>query len=87
MIKKTVPIPAFYGKEDAFALEVLVAHPDHESSKEILLESAFECFPERSYCVMCLPSIEPPKDFLKEFVRVTPRSISTFPHELFVRHR
>ncbi|XP_044753207.1 cilia- and flagella-associated protein 61-like isoform X2 [Coccinella septempunctata] len=87
MLRKTMNIPGFYGREDAFALEVLAAHPDYESSKEILLESAFECFPDRSYCLMCLPSIEPPVDFLKEFVRVTPRSISTFPHELFVRHR
>ncbi|XP_045474715.1 cilia- and flagella-associated protein 61-like isoform X3 [Harmonia axyridis] len=86
-LKKTMPLPGFFGRDDAFALEVLVSHPDHESSKEVLLGAAFECFPKRNYCVMCVPSIEHPTDFLKEFVRVTPRSMSTFPHELFVRHR
>ncbi|KAL3269154.1 hypothetical protein HHI36_008233 [Cryptolaemus montrouzieri] len=86
-LKKNIQIPNFPGQPDAFALEVLVSDTNHEAAAKILLESAFECFNNKNYCLMCCPSTEPPQNFLKDFVRVTPRNISVFPHDLFILHR
>lgn len=81
-------IPLFHGEINAFTLELAAAHPEHEiESLSLLLEAAFECFPDRDYCVLTLPSTCPPFPMLQHFVRVIPRPISTYPHELYVLHR
>uniref|UniRef100_A0A1Y1KGI0 Cilia- and flagella-associated protein 61 N-terminal domain-containing protein n=2 Tax=Photinus pyralis TaxID=7054 RepID=A0A1Y1KGI0_PHOPY len=83
-----IPTPVYHGDINAFTLELAVSHPDHESETiPLLLQAAFECFPERDYCILSIPSTCPPFPLLNLFVRVAPRATSTYPHELYLLHR
>ncbi|KAF5281306.1 hypothetical protein FQR65_LT14767 [Abscondita terminalis] len=80
--------PSFLGELNAFTLEVAASQVWHElESTLLLLAAAFECFPEKEYCVMSIPSTCPPFPMLDHFVRVAPRPTSTYPHELYILHR
>lgn len=48
-------LPTYYGEPNAFALEIALAHPDHFPALSHLYEAAFQCFPDRDFCVMSLP--------------------------------
>lgn len=60
---------------------------EHDLALAELLEASFECFPERDYCVMGLPSTVPTFPLLEHFVRVAPRAMCTYPQEVYVVHR
>lgn len=75
------------GEENAFCLEVAAAHPDHEAGLVMLFESAFECFPDRDYLIMSMPSTIPMKKFCSFFTRVAQRADGSFPQELYVLHK
>ncbi|KAI4464446.1 cilia- and flagella-associated protein 61 [Holotrichia oblita] len=80
-------IPVYHGDGNAFVIEVMAVKPQHESALRYLLAAAFECFPDKSYCCLCMPSTETPFPLLKLLVRVTPRPSSNFEMELYVAHR
>ncbi|KAK9873376.1 hypothetical protein WA026_022182 [Henosepilachna vigintioctopunctata] len=87
ILKKIIHCPKFYGEPNAFALEVLVTQPGHEQAIPRLLRASFECFKNKNYCLLCAPSTDVSYNLLDNFVRVTPRNHSTFPHDLYVLHR
>ena len=69
-------------------LEIAAAWPEHQYSLNILLEAAFEVFPDRDYCVLCLPSDEATFPIIMQvFTRVPHRSSSNFDQTLYVAHR
>ncbi|XP_071057145.1 cilia- and flagella-associated protein 61-like [Onthophagus taurus] len=78
----------YNGPINAFTLELLAAWPEHEKSLVELLQAGFELFPNKDYCVLCIPSTAPFFQLLtKMFIRVTPTGGSNFAHELYVVHR
>ncbi|XP_045537028.1 cilia- and flagella-associated protein 61-like [Papilio machaon] len=81
--------PRYSGPPNAFIIELFAMHPDYDERFGFqLLEAAFETFPGRDYCVMCLPSSEPSFPLLEHFTLVTPYNTSgRFVNEsLFVAH-
>lgn len=85
--KPNVKIPKFSGEGNAFCLEVAAAHPDHDAALIMLFESAFECFPDREYLVMSMPTNIPMKKLSTFFARIPPRPDGDFPYELYVMHK
>ncbi|KAF5296312.1 hypothetical protein FQA39_LY12529 [Lamprigera yunnana] len=83
-----VVVPTYLGNINAFTLELSVSQIEHETeSIPLLLEAAFECYPDREYCVISLPSTCPPFPTLDHFVHIAPRSTSIYAHELYVVHK
>ncbi|XP_050302065.1 cilia- and flagella-associated protein 61-like [Anthonomus grandis grandis] len=80
-------VPKYYGKSNAFCIEVAAAHADHELSLLSLLQAVFECFPDRDYCLICMPSISSVEPWMYPFNRVVLRSNSNFPNDLYVCHK
>ncbi|CAH1279957.1 unnamed protein product [Diabrotica balteata] len=80
-------IPEFKGEENAFSLEVAACLPQHQYGLIMLFEAAFECFHERDYCVMAVPSTTNIIKLTKYFGRVVPRCMGSFPSELYVMHK
>ncbi|CAH1118654.1 unnamed protein product [Phaedon cochleariae] len=80
-------IPEFHGEPNAFALEIAASLPEHEYGLIKLFEACFECFPDRDYCVLSVPSTTPINKLTKYFCRVVPRSSGCFPYELYVMHK
>ncbi|CAG9583119.1 unnamed protein product [Danaus chrysippus] len=70
------PEPTRYsGKPNAFLLELFAMHPDYDERYGFdMLEVAYELFPDRAYCVMCLPSSHTCFPLLEHFTLVTPFS-------------
>ncbi|KAL0828921.1 hypothetical protein ABMA28_003821 [Loxostege sticticalis] len=62
----------FSGPPNAFLLELFAMHPGYDERYGFdMLEAAFELFPDRDYCVMCLPSNHPSFPLLEHFTLVT----------------
>ncbi|CAK1582898.1 unnamed protein product [Parnassius mnemosyne] len=84
------PEPTRYsGEPNAFLIEIFAMHQDYDERFGFeLLEGAFEIFPDRNYCIICLPSSEPPFPLLEHFTLVTPNNTRPrFVNEsLFVAH-
>ncbi|KAI4454655.1 cilia- and flagella-associated protein 61 [Holotrichia oblita] len=77
----------FNGPENAFAMEIAAARPEHEAALSQLLEASFELFPKRDYCIMSIPSQS--HNFplaTKVFVRAAPKPESDFSQELYIVH-
>ena len=72
---------------NAFALSLFCLDASYESRSLDFLPMAFEAFPDREYCILTLPHAAPEFPLLRHFSRVPPRTISTFPHVLYVVHR
>ncbi|XP_063538685.1 cilia- and flagella-associated protein 61-like [Cydia strobilella] len=76
---KVRPRPAFEivrypGTPNAFLLEVFAMHQDYDERYGYdILQTAFEVFPDRDYCVLCLPSNQPAFPLLEHFTLVTPK--------------
>lgn len=85
--KEEDKVPEFQGEPNAFALEIVAAHPDHQNSLMSLFEAAFHCFSDREYCVITIPSTVSVSKEFKYFARVARRPTGEFPHELYVMHR
>ncbi|PZC74272.1 hypothetical protein B5X24_HaOG208126 [Helicoverpa armigera] len=68
------PEPIRYsGTPNAFLLELFAIHPDYDERYGFdMLEAAYEMFPNRDYCVMCLPTNHPSFPLLEHFTLVTP---------------
>ncbi|KAJ8967027.1 hypothetical protein NQ314_003144, partial [Rhamnusium bicolor] len=85
--KKSYSLDSIDREPNAFALEIAASHPDHEAGLKMLFESSFECFTDRDYCIMSVPSTVPTNNLTNYFGRVIPRSYGTFPYELYLLHR
>ncbi|XP_050344631.1 cilia- and flagella-associated protein 61-like [Nymphalis io] len=70
------PEPTRYsGAPNAFLLELFAMHPDYDERYGFdMLEAAYELFPDKDYCVMCLPSSHTCFPLLEHFTLVTPYS-------------
>ncbi|KAG6440925.1 hypothetical protein O3G_MSEX001538 [Manduca sexta] len=68
------PEPKRYsGPPNAFLLELFAMHPDYDERYGFdMLEAAYELFPNRDYCVICLPSNQTSFPLLEHFTLVTP---------------
>ncbi|XP_030755200.1 cilia- and flagella-associated protein 61-like [Sitophilus oryzae] len=86
-ISRMVKMPKFVGRGNAFCIEVAACHPDHQYSLQLVLRAVFECFPERDYCIMSVPSSCMLETWMYRFIRVTPRANASFPYELYVLHK
>jgi uncharacterized protein YfiM (DUF2279 family) len=80
-------IPKYLGSSNAFAIQLFCIDEKYESRSCDFLQAAFECFPERDYCIITLPHNVPEFTLIQNFLRVTPRSKSTLNHELYIFHR
>ncbi|XP_049875588.1 cilia- and flagella-associated protein 61-like [Pectinophora gossypiella] len=64
----------YSGTSNAFLMELFAMHPDIDERYAFdMLEAAYELFPNRDYCVMCLPSSHTSFPLLEHFSLVTPR--------------
>ncbi|XP_026730417.1 cilia- and flagella-associated protein 61-like [Trichoplusia ni] len=85
-----MPEPIRYsGTPNAFLLELFAIHPNYDERYGYdMLETAFEMFPDRDYCIMCLPSNHPPFPLLEHFTLVTPfgSSMRYINETLYVAH-
>ncbi|XP_063365164.1 cilia- and flagella-associated protein 61-like [Cydia amplana] len=67
-------IVRYPGTPNAFLLELFAMHQDYDERYGYdILETAFEMFPDRDYCVLCLPSNQPAFPLLEHFTLVTPK--------------
>ncbi|KAJ0176198.1 hypothetical protein K1T71_008372 [Dendrolimus kikuchii] len=68
------PEPIRYsGTPNAFLLEVFAMHPDYDERYGFdMLEVAYELFPDKDFCVVCLPSNLSSFPLLEHFTLVTP---------------
>ncbi|XP_060804314.1 cilia- and flagella-associated protein 61-like [Amyelois transitella] len=63
----------YAGAPNAFLLELFAIHPDYDERYGFdILEAAYELFPNRDYCILCLPSNHPSFPLLDHFTLVTP---------------
>lgn len=77
----------FFGEPNAFAMEICISLKKHEYCLYLLFKAAFDCFPNRDYCITSLPTSSPLCYFMKHFARVIPKPNSVFPHELYALHK
>ncbi|CAH2982849.1 unnamed protein product [Chilo suppressalis] len=79
----------FSGPSNAFLLELFAIHQDYDERYGFdMLEAAYELFPDRDYCILCLPSNHPPFPLLEHFTLVASYSTKVrFINEtLYVAH-
>ncbi|XP_014600081.1 PREDICTED: cilia- and flagella-associated protein 61-like [Polistes canadensis] len=86
--QKIFTIPNYYGKVNAFVIEMFAVRDDigNRGTREFL-ETTFECFPDLDYCVLLLPSAYSYFSFLEQFVRVPLRCNKDFPMSLYLSHK
>ncbi|CAH0686347.1 unnamed protein product [Spodoptera exigua] len=66
----------FQGEPNAFLLELFAMHPAYDQRYGFdMLEAAFELFPNRDYCVMCIPTNTASFPLLEHFTLVTPYGV------------
>ncbi|XP_024941680.1 cilia- and flagella-associated protein 61 isoform X3 [Cephus cinctus] len=84
----TVGVSKYYGEPNAFTMELFSMTPEiGERRAADYLGAAFECFPDRDFCVMLIPSTYHLFTFLQHFVRVPLRFNKDFPMVLYLAHR
>ncbi|KAL4711072.1 hypothetical protein ACJJTC_009443 [Scirpophaga incertulas] len=67
------PVRRYTGSPNAFLLEIFAMNEEYDERYGFdMLEAAYELFPDRDYCIMCLPSTHPPFPLLEHFTLVTP---------------
>ncbi|XP_075977371.1 cilia- and flagella-associated protein 61-like [Anticarsia gemmatalis] len=79
----------YHGSPNAFLIELFTMHPDYDERYGFdVLEAAFELFPNRDYCILCLPSNQPAFPLLEHFTLVTPigNRMRFINESLFVAH-
>ncbi|XP_062529602.1 cilia- and flagella-associated protein 61 isoform X2 [Bombyx mori] len=65
----------YSGTPNAFLLELFAMHPDYDERHGFdMLEAAYELFPNRDYCIVCLPSNHVSFPLLEHFTLVAPRT-------------
>lgn len=64
--------PEFLGKPNAFSVEIVAVDPKHEECLLSLFECAFDCFPDKDYCVMTIPH-EVEERYLSNFFSNVPQ--------------
>lgn len=79
--------PEFLGEPNAFAIEILAAHPNHEECLPQLFGCAYDCFPNKEYCVMTISSTEETGFLPEYFAKVPPRYDGLLPHQLYIMHK
>ncbi|XP_048259860.1 cilia- and flagella-associated protein 61-like isoform X2 [Haliotis rufescens] len=80
-------IPTYKGSENAFSVQLFCIDERFEMRSFDFLAKAFSLFPTMDFCIITVPHLVPEFPLLQGFVRVTPRSSSTLPQELYVFHR
>eukprot|EP00062_Callorhinchus_milii_P013205 gi/632961029/ref/XP_007896529.1/ PREDICTED: uncharacterized protein C20orf26 homolog [Callorhinchus milii] len=72
---------------NVFCIQLFCINDEYESRSQDFLPYIFDLYPDRDYCVITVPHVVPEFPLLKEFVRITPYSNTTLPHELYIAHR
>ncbi|XP_076463469.1 cilia- and flagella-associated protein 61-like [Babylonia areolata] len=80
-------MPKYNGAGNAFSIQLFCIDERYEMRSVDFLPKAFSVFPDFDFCVVTVPHLVPEFPLLQNFVRVTPRSPSTLPQELYVFHR
>ncbi|XP_076099520.1 cilia- and flagella-associated protein 61-like isoform X2 [Mytilus galloprovincialis] len=80
-------VPIYKGAQNAFSIQLFCIDERYEMRSSDFLSSAFELFPQYDFCVITVPHLVPEFPLIQGFVRITPRSPSTLPQELYVFHR
>lgn len=75
------------GEPNAFSIEIAASDVMFVDSFRLLLDGAFECYPNDEYCLLSCPPKTIHPDLRQYFVKATPKPNSNFPHDLFVLHR
>ncbi|XP_063625211.1 cilia- and flagella-associated protein 61-like [Cydia splendana] len=72
--RPALEIVRYPGTPNAFLLELFAMQQDYDERYGYdILQTAFEMFPDRDYCVLCLPSNQPAFPLLEHFTLVTPK--------------
>ncbi|XP_012344888.2 cilia- and flagella-associated protein 61-like [Apis florea] len=80
--------PVYYGKVNAFVLEIFAMKQKMKlRESRNFIEAAFESFPDLEYCVILLPSNHVFIPLLHHFVRVAPKCNKDYPMSLYLTHR
>lgn len=77
----------YLGGPNAFSIEIAATNPDHDDCLLNMFESAYDCFPDKDYCVMTKPTTEQMSSMLNFFVEVSPKFDSSFPHTVYLMHK
>lgn len=79
--------PVFLGEKNAFCIEIIAVDPHHEECLLPLFECAFDCFPDKDYCVMTVPH-EIDEHCLTNFFSNVPQRYDQFSrNSLHVMHK
>ncbi|KAL3874225.1 hypothetical protein ACJMK2_037270 [Sinanodonta woodiana] len=80
-------VPTYYGDSNAFCIQLFCIDERYEMRSVDFLAKTFSCFPDRDFCIITVPHLVPEFPLIQEFVRVTPRCLSTLSQELYVFHK
>ncbi|XP_063727763.1 cilia- and flagella-associated protein 61-like isoform X1 [Symsagittifera roscoffensis] len=80
-------VPEYKGESNCFCIQLFCMREELETRSGDFLASAFQCYPDRDYCVLTVPHLVPEFMLLQQFVRVTPRVQSNLGQELYIFNR
>lgn len=68
-------------------MEIVAVDPNHTNCLITLFESAYDCFQNKEYCVLTLPSSIEVGCLTDYFTKVPPRYDEVLSHDLYVMHK
>ncbi len=75
------------GDSNVFAITLFCVDQEHGSRTCDILESAFECFPDKEYCALTLPNDKYERLLLPYFFQIPVRDGASLSHSLYAIHR
>lgn len=61
-------IPKYSGRANAFAIQLFCIEERYDSRSLDFLPKAFECFPDKDYCIITLPPNVPEFALIQNFI-------------------
>ncbi|XP_072543047.1 cilia- and flagella-associated protein 61 isoform X2 [Salminus brasiliensis] len=72
---------------NAFCIQLFAIDKRFEMRSVDFLPYVFNVFPERDFCIISVPKLDPEFPLLQTFLRAVPRPFSSLPQELYIFHR
>ncbi|KAG9283109.1 cilia- and flagella-associated protein 61 isoform X1 [Astyanax mexicanus] len=72
---------------NAFCIQLFAIDKRFEMRSVDFLPYVFKVFPERDFCIISVPKLDPEFPLLQTFLRAAPRPFSNLPQELYIFHR
>ena len=61
-------VPEYFGESNCFCIQLFCIEDEFETRSLDFLASAFECYPDRDYCIVTVPHMVPEFTLLQKFV-------------------